>query len=153
VALTFDAATVEEAGLESAGGGVLEPRTRLAIALMRRVMIEARDDADTIDEEALHLLAALAREKSGSGPDFSRRAEEVRSLRIDVWLSAFEGSFSNLIAKPVGDRIVLEGTLYDGWPTRWSFNDITERSFLWRGEIGDGDGGWVVNEEMACAKV
>lgn len=102
----------------------------------------------------------LIRPRAGSSaavpPEYGTTLR-IPDARVDgwriAWLSAFEGSFSNLIAKPVGDRIVLEGTLYDGWPTRWSFNDITERSFLWRGEIGDGNGGWTLNEEMACGKV
>jgi hypothetical protein len=48
----------------------------------------------------------------------------------------------------VGDRIVLEGGSPDGHLRRWSFNDIRDDSFVWRGERSD-DGGatWWRNAE------
>jgi uncharacterized protein len=47
----------------------------------------------------------------------------------------------------VGDRTVLEGTEPDGIRLRWSFNDITPSSFVWRGEVARDDD-WRLTEEM-----
>ena len=48
----------------------------------------------------------------------------------------------------VGDRIVLNGTDKNGALIRWSFNDMTPTSFLWRGESSrDGGKTWVLEEE------
>ena len=47
-----------------------------------------------------------------------------------------------------GDRIVLEGQTNDGKRRRWSFNDITPTSFVWRGESSrDGGKTWRLVEE------
>jgi uncharacterized protein len=47
-----------------------------------------------------------------------------------------------------GDRIVLEGQTSDGKRRRWSFNDITPSSFVWRGESSrDGGKTWRLAEE------
>lgn len=40
----------------------------------------------------------------------------------------------------VGDRIVLEGTGSDGFLRRWSFNDLTAESFVWRAERSGDEG-------------
>jgi hypothetical protein len=44
------------------------------------------------------------------------------------------GSIKSLAGGTVGDRIVLEGTADDGSALRWSFNEIRQDSFVWRGE-------------------
>jgi len=47
-----------------------------------------------------------------------------------------------------GDRIVLRGTDVDGYPIRWSFNEIKPESFVWRGEKSRDDGKtWKLEEE------
>jgi len=47
-----------------------------------------------------------------------------------------------------GDRIVLRGTDRDGFPIRWSFNEIKADSFTWRGEKSrDGGKTWQLEEE------
>jgi hypothetical protein len=47
-----------------------------------------------------------------------------------------------------GNRIVLRGTDDEGSSLRWSFNDITPNSFVWRGEKSrDGGKKWVLEEE------
>jgi len=59
------------------------------------------------------------------------------------------GQVNRLVARKVGDRIVLEGTRPDGTPQRWSFNDITATSVHWRGEVSrDGGRTWVIEEEL-----
>jgi hypothetical protein len=47
-----------------------------------------------------------------------------------------------------GDRIVLRGRNDHGDSLRWSFNDITPNSFVWRGETShDGGKTWRMDEE------
>lgn len=47
-----------------------------------------------------------------------------------------------------GDRIVLRGVDGDGASVRWSFNEMTADSFVWRGETSrDGGGSWRLEEE------
>lgn len=47
-----------------------------------------------------------------------------------------------------GDRIVLRGLDGDGFPVRWSFNDMTADAFVWRGETSrDGGETWRLEEE------
>ena len=53
-----------------------------------------------------------------------------------------------------GDDIVQLGTRADGQLVRWSFSDITENSFLWRGEISaDGGVSWRMVTEFTARRV
>jgi hypothetical protein len=51
------------------------------------------------------------------------------------------------VARQEGDEIVQEGATPDGDPLRWTFSDITPRSFRWRSQVRDGDG-WRLRERM-----
>jgi hypothetical protein len=54
----------------------------------------------------------------------------------------------------VGDRIVLDGANSDGSLRRWSFNDIREDSFVWRGERSEDDGAtWRLVAEYQMTRV
>ena len=58
-----------------------------------------------------------------------------------------------LVARKVGDRIVLEGKRPDGRPQRWSFYDITPDRVRWRGEVSSDDGAtWFHEEEMTLTR-
>ena len=58
-----------------------------------------------------------------------------------------------LVARRVGDKIVLEGVRPDGKPQRWSFYEITEARCRWRGEVSfDGGSSWFVDEEMVLTR-
>ena len=60
---------------------------------------------------------------------------------------------NRLVARKVGDRIVLEGTRPDGTPQRWSFNDITPTSVHWKGEVSrDGGKTFVLEEELILTR-
>ena len=51
-----------------------------------------------------------------------------------VWILPEAAAVITVKGGAVDDRIVLEGTNPDGSRRRWSFNDIGETSFTWRGE-------------------
>src|SRR4029453_10859075 len=51
-----------------------------------------------------------------------------------VWVDPISYAIKKLSGGAVGDRIVLEGTADDGSRIRWSFNEIRNDSFIWRGE-------------------
>jgi hypothetical protein len=66
-----------------------------------------------------------------------------------VWFGSRNGFLLMLKGGAVGDRIVLHGDDVDGARLRWSFNDIQDSSFLWRGETSsDGGKTWRVEQEM-----
>ena len=62
-----------------------------------------------------------------------------RKWRI-VWVDPEAGVIKALTGGAVGDRIVLEGRAEDGSSMRWSFNDIRNDSFVWRGETSSDEG-------------
>jgi hypothetical protein len=83
----------------------------------------------------------------------------VRFLRPDdgSWdvtaISPPNNQVHRLVARKVGDRIVLEGATPDGKPERWSFYEITPARCRWRGEISfDGGRSWFVDEEMVLTR-
>ena len=51
-----------------------------------------------------------------------------------VWVDPASFRVKTASGGVIGDRIVLESTADDGSRDRWSFNDITRDSFVWRGE-------------------
>ena len=57
-----------------------------------------------------------------------------------VWVAPAAGIVKTLSGGAVGDRIVLEGRADDGSSLRWSFNDIRNDSFVWRGETSSDEG-------------
>jgi hypothetical protein len=66
-----------------------------------------------------------------------------------TWITPVQRAVRRLSGGKVGDRIVLEGSGDEGKLLRWSFNDITPSSFVWRGEISsDGGASWRDREEM-----
>lgn len=50
------------------------------------------------------------------------------------WFNPHDGIRAELIGHRQGRDIVQEGSFPDGTPIRWSFRDIKEDSYLWRGE-------------------
>jgi hypothetical protein len=73
--------------------------------------------------------------------------------RIDAWritwIAPPFGRVVNLIARPDGEDILLEGRAPNGWLVRWSFSDITGESFRWQGRLSTDEGRtWALAEEM-----
>ena len=65
-----------------------------------------------------------------------------------TWLDPLNGRVRRFIGRPVGHTIVLEG-LDEDPKERWTFRDITNDSFVWRGERStDGGRTWTIEDEM-----
>lgn len=75
---------------------------------------------------------------------------------IDAWrvefLSPRYGSYCSLIGRARGDMIMQEGRQSDGRLIRWTFNDITPTTFVWRGEISDDGADFRLEQEMHCRR-
>ena len=56
-----------------------------------------------------------------------------------TWINPVSGAFNTLDGRKEGDAIVQEGT-DGGRKIRWIFDNITPRSFHWKGEVSE-DGG------------
>ncbi|MCP2335288.1 hypothetical protein [Actinomadura rupiterrae] len=52
-----------------------------------------------------------------------------------TWNDPFSGSFVSQVGCADGPDIVQEGRAPDGRRTRWTFTEITDTSFLWRGLV------------------
>lgn len=68
-----------------------------------------------------------------------------------VWISPYQGAVQRFLGRAVGREIVLESqdSTLPGEPVRWTFSEITPRSFRWRGERRrTGSEGWELYEEM-----
>jgi hypothetical protein len=71
-----------------------------------------------------------------------------------TWMTPAGGEYVNLVAREVDTGIELIGHGPD--PTRierWTFSEITEDSFLWRGEVSRDDGQtWRLIQEMHATR-
>ncbi len=57
-----------------------------------------------------------------------------------TWINPVTGFHEELIGRKVGDDIVQDGRRADGSLIRWSFREITPRSFHWLGERSTDEG-------------
>jgi hypothetical protein len=82
--------------------------------------------------------------RSDRGPDSAKFANwygttlriydsSIQAWRI-YWFNPHDGIRSEQIGRRHGNQIVQEGTFPDGTPNRWTFSEITDDSFRWRGE-------------------
>jgi len=74
---------------------------------------------------------------------------DVKSKKWRVtYIEPVSDTVAQLSGGQEGDRIVLYGEGHQGSKLRWSFNDIKENSFTWRGERSrDGGKTWTLEEE------
>ncbi len=73
--------------------------------------------------------------------------DEANTWRV-VFVSPQHRAVLTVQGGEEGDRIVLRGQDVDGGQLRWSFNDIKDDSFTWRGEKSrDGGTTWKLEEE------
>ena len=57
-----------------------------------------------------------------------------------VWILPEAAAVVSVSGREIDGRIVLDGVNEDGSRRRWSFNDLRETSFTWRGERSIDDG-------------
>ena len=93
------------------------------------------------------------RRKTGAPADDYGMAIRFYDPRIDAWrvtaLTPVFGVIVNLIARPVGDEIVLEGKSSDNKLYRWIFSEITDHTFRWSGYVSADEGRtWLMEEEI-----
>ena len=70
-----------------------------------------------------------------------------------VWVAPASNRILILQGRQVGERIVLEGQDDDGSKRRWSFNEIRDDSFVWRGEVSrDGGKSWELTAEYRLTR-
>jgi len=70
------------------------------------------------------------------------------------WTEPVGQVYLRQIGRKEGARIVQTGTSSDGRGMRWSFNDITPDSFVWRSEVSNDRGEtWRVNVEFSARRV
>jgi hypothetical protein len=73
--------------------------------------------------------------------------------RLDAWLVTWNGPINRarrmFIGREVGGEIVQEGQTEEGYPLRWIFSELEERSFHWSSLYStDGEQTWLLREEM-----
>jgi hypothetical protein len=71
----------------------------------------------------------------------------MRAWRVS-WLNPQDGVRAELVGRREGSTIVQEGKFPDGTPIRWTFSEITDSSFRWRGERWERDGTWRLQVEL-----
>ena len=63
----------------------------------------------------------------------------IKAWRVN-WFNPHDGVRAELIGRRRGEHIVQEGKFPDGTPIRWTFSEISNDSFYWRGERLEPDG-------------
>jgi hypothetical protein len=70
-----------------------------------------------------------------------------------AWLGPVNGVCTTLVARADAEGIVLEGPTKAGGLHRWTFSEITDDFFHWRGYRAPGaDGPWHLEEEMLVSR-
>jgi hypothetical protein len=70
------------------------------------------------------------------------------------WTDPVSQTYFTMIGRKHGEAIVQEGKGTGGNLIRWSFSDITPKSFRWRGEVSADDGAtWRLNVEFLARRV
>ena len=78
---------------------------------------------------------------------------DIDAWRIQ-WTDPVTRSFLQMIGRAEGSDIVQLGTRPDGQLVRWSFSEIMENSFLWRGELSADQGAsWRANVAFTARRV
>jgi hypothetical protein len=71
----------------------------------------------------------------------------IQAWRVN-WFNPHDGIRAELIGRRHGTNILQEGKFPDGTTIRWTFSDITENSYRWRGERLESDGTWRLQVEF-----
>jgi hypothetical protein len=115
-----------------------------------------------LDGRAIQDVIAIGPDDDSPGPAEPRRSAGGTTVRYCdpatggwtvYYLGVVSGITTVLRGGAVGDTIVLEGSDPDGTRNRWTFSDITPRSFTWTGlESGDGTNWWR-NQRMLGTRI
>jgi hypothetical protein len=69
-----------------------------------------------------------------------------------AWFNPVSGTRNDLSGGVAGNRLIFEGVA-DRQRIRWSFNDITPSSFVWRGESLDDNGNPTLGSEFTVQRM
>lgn len=70
-----------------------------------------------------------------------------------TFISPVDGQVERLEARPLGDRILLEGKASTGGLLRWSLSEIERDALVWRGELSpDGGETWHLKQLMRARR-
>jgi hypothetical protein len=93
-------------------------------------------------------------------PNNNRYGTSIRIYdpKIDAWrvfwFNPVTSDRTELVGRKVGNAIVQQSVAEDGSFTRWTFEDITTRSFTWRGEFStDGGRTWHLDAEFLAHRM
>jgi len=76
----------------------------------------------------------------------------IQAWRVN-WFNPHDGVCAELIGRRLGKEILQEGKFPSGTQIRWTFYDITENSYRWRGERLDPDGkSWRLQVEFRAKR-
>ena len=78
--------------------------------------------------------------------------QSIQGWRVN-WFNPHDGIRAELIGRRRGKDIVQAGKFPDGTAIRWTFSDITENSYCWRGERLEPDGTWRLQVEFRATRV
>jgi hypothetical protein len=71
-----------------------------------------------------------------------------------TWIAPVSGTVVQLIGRPHGEEIWIEGNGPEGLPYRWILSDITENAFVWRGHhFNSAEGDWFLGHEMVACRM
>ncbi len=102
--------------------------------------------------------------RSDRGPDSAKFANwfgttiriydpTIQAWRVN-WFNPRDGIRAELLARRQGKDIVQEGKFPGGTPIRWTFSEIAENSYRWRGERLETDGKtWRLQVEFHARRV
>jgi hypothetical protein len=92
-------------------------------------------------------------DRATAGGTTVRYCDPATGLWTIYYLGVVSGITTVLRGGAVGDAIVLEGCDPDGTRNRWTFSDITPRSFSWTGLESSDGANWWRNQRMLGTRI
>ena len=79
--------------------------------------------------------------------------DSIKAWRV-FWFNPVTGDRASLIARKVGDRVVMQGVNDDGSYVLWTFEHIRPNSFVWRSTYSyDGGVTWHLDAQFVAHRV